>query len=337
MEIEKFCPYYFEHYFGDNGYDIVKPYNVVNNNSDTVFITAGIQPILNDVIEGNIISDKNMFIGQPVIRTQFIDSLSEGYSLAFVNGTSVAFDNSYDNYTKMILDWLELFYDLGLKKENFTFSEKDYERNWGNLIVKGYKKFLYYNGLELGDATFFYDIDAIDRDININTFSDIGFGLERVKWCVNPDNGYYDINDSSEDIDPQVKAFLSVIALLVVNGVKPTNKNSGYRLRLFCKKMISLIGVNDLDKDIDKYLDECINYWMEWQNRQDISISNCREILSKELVRCGNRYIIDKLLEEGYINIKGININVDREEFVRRLSNSSVDKKILRKVINGYE
>ena len=34
-------------YFLERGYNCVKPYQIVNNN-DTVFITAGIQPILSD-------------------------------------------------------------------------------------------------------------------------------------------------------------------------------------------------------------------------------------------------------------------------------------------------
>ena len=75
-----------EKYFSEHDYDILKPVNVVNN-KDTVFITAGIQPILSKYLDSNL-NSKKVYIAQPVLRTQYLDCISEGSSIAFVNLTT---------------------------------------------------------------------------------------------------------------------------------------------------------------------------------------------------------------------------------------------------------
>ena len=80
-------------YFSSNGYDVVFPYPIVNER-DTVFTTAGIQPLLRSYLAGELNSDKKYFVPQSVIRTQFFDYLAEGTSLAFINGTSAKFNLS---------------------------------------------------------------------------------------------------------------------------------------------------------------------------------------------------------------------------------------------------
>lgn len=61
---------------------------------------------------------------------------------------------------------------------------------------------------------------------------------------------------------------------------------------------------------------------MDWQQ---ITKSNNISIILNEYTRNGNRYIIDKLTEMGYENLFGININISREEFVKRLIGSGVE------------
>ena len=55
---------------------------------------------------------------------------------------------------------------------------------------------------------------------------------------------------------------------------------------------------------------------MNFSSKQDQNYANTRN---------GNRYIIDKLTEMGYENLFGININISREEFVKRLIGSGVE------------
>ena len=61
---------------------------------------------------------------------------------------------------------------------------------------------------------------------------------------------------------------------------------------------------------------------MDWQQ---VTKSNNISIILNEYTRNGNRYIIDKLTEMGYENLFGININISREEFAKRLIGSGVE------------
>ena len=315
-------------YFANKNYNCISPYNVVNN-SDTVFLSAGIQPILSDFCAFKIKDAKKIYLSQPVIRTQFLNSVSEGSSIAFINSTTAGFNISESNHNELVNDWIELFYKLGMNPKNIESRCKDYERNWGELLVSGKKNFYYYNNVELGDATFFTKITNHGQNIGIDSMSDVGFGLERVRWCLDKDS-YFNLYSDSREIKAEIKAYLSVIALLAVNEVRPSNKNSGYRARLFSKKLVNLLNGLELKDDLKKYLCECIKYWKDWQEiNKEIDINS----IENEYIRNCNRYNIDKLTAEGYKNLSKIDINVSREEFEKRLLSSGVEKKKVKKLI----
>lgn len=314
-------------YFNERGYTCLNPYRVVNN-TDTVFVTAGIQPILSDFRNSSIGDSQKIYLSQPVIRTQFVDSLGEGSSIAFINSTTAGFNILEEEHNRLVEDWLELFYMLGMSKENVSSRSKDYERTWGDLLVSGKKTFYYYNNLELGDTTFFTSVTKDGENIGIDTMSDVGFGLERLRWCISG-KSYYDLYSDSKEISPQIKAYLQALALLTVNEVVPSNKNSGYRVRMFSKRLVNLLEGRLLSDEEKKYYLECIKYWQDWQEvNKDVDIS----VFEKEYVRNCNRYIIDKLTQEGYRNLSGININVGREEMMQKLISSGVDLKRVRKL-----
>lgn len=315
-------------HFLDRGYNCITPHQIVNNN-DTVFLTAGIQPILSDFRSSKIENDKKIYLSQPVIRTQFANSICEGSSIAFINSTSAGFNISEEEHNILVKDWIELFYELGMNPEYLQSKSKDYEREWGDLKVSGKKTFYYYNNIELGDTTFFTSVVKNGQKIGIDTMSDVGFGLERIRWCINNES-YFNLYSDSKEILPEIKAYLSVIALLMVNGVKPSNKNSGYRARLFSKRLVNLLDGIELTGTLQNYLYECIRYWKDWQ---EINKKVDIDIIQNEYTRNCNRYIIEKLKSEGYNNISGININISREELKRRLASSGVEKEKIKKLI----
>ena len=100
-------------FFKNNNYQLINPFNIVNN-KDTVFYSAGIQPLLLEYLDGNISNNQKVFIAQPVIRTQYLNSLDEGISLAFINGTTSSFNLTQNEYEKLVSDWLDFFYQIGL-------------------------------------------------------------------------------------------------------------------------------------------------------------------------------------------------------------------------------
>lgn len=327
MDKQILKPTQLKKYFLDKNYTCLKPYQIVDNNS-TVFVTAGIQPILLKFCDNQLENTKKIYISQPVIRTQFANNICEGTSIAFINLTTAGFNISIEEHNELVNDCLELFYMLGLEPQKMKTREKVYERQWGNLSVSGIKTFYYYNEIELGDTTFFTSVKKDGKDIGIKTMSDVGFGIERIKWCIT-NNSYFNIYSDSQKILPEIKAYLSAIALLAINDIKPSNKNAGYRYRLFTKKLVDIMEGTELSLEIKKYLNECIDYWENWQ---EIDKKNIIDNIEKEYIRNCNRYLLNKLTNEGYNNISGININTTREDFEKRLLASGIERTKIKKL-----
>lgn len=320
-------------YFEERGYNCQKS-NPVAHNEETVFVTAGIQPILARYRKGDVQESKKIFIPQPVIRTQFASAVSEGSSIAFVNPTSSGFNISEEEHEQLVNDWLELFYELGMKKTDISTCNDYYEREWGDLMVEGKRTFYYHKDVEIGDATFFTKVTKDGKSIGVDSMSDLGFGLERLRWCANNKQGYFDLYSDSSYLTPDVKATLSVLALLAVNDIKPSNKNTGYRARLFSKKLAGIMNGFSMPKEFNEYLFECIKYWKEWQDtKSDTEIS----AIQNEYIRNCNRIILDRLINEGYTNVSGININIPKAEFKKRLVGSGVEPKKVDEYIGEME
>ncbi len=315
-------------FFFEKGYVCLKPYPIVNNN-DTLFVSAGIQPILKDFRAGLLEDQNKVFVSQPVIRTQYVDSVDEGSSVAFINPTTSSFNLSEEKYINMVKEWYEFFDLIGLSKNKMTTVSDYYEDEWGDLKVSGNRTFHYYDGVEIGDTTFFTKVEGSQDNIGIDSMSDLGFGLERLRW-ISGNHSYFDLYRDSSSLDSQTKAYLSAIALLTVNGVKPSNKNIGYRSRLLSKRIATSLQGRDLNDNENQYLDECLRYWMEWQV---VDSDVDKSVIIEELVRNGNRFIIDSLAQEGYQNLLGININISRDELQKRLVSSGVPSEKVKQYI----
>lgn len=327
MEKNILYPNYIKKFFKERNYICFTPFPIINN-QDTVFISAGIQPLLKKAREKQINDHEKILLTQPVIRTQYLDSIKEGSSIAFTNVTTATFNNSEAEHVKMVKDWYEFLCEIGMNQKNISTQSDIYETRWDDLSLCGKRTFYYYNGLEIGDTTFFTKIQKNNKNLNVETMSDLGFGLERLRWKISQ-NSYFDLYDKFDDVDITVKAYLSALALLAVNDVKPSNRNSGYRARQFSKKLINIIEGRDLNFKELNYLEECIKYWKVWQENN----SDNRELIINELTRNGNRFILDLLCTEGYDNLSGININISREEFIKRIHSSGVPEERIKKLV----
>lgn len=315
-------------FFQQKKYKCIKPYSIINNN-DTVFVSAGIQPLLLDYREGKLNELQNLYVAQPVIRTQYSNSIEEGSSIAFTNLTTACFNHSEQEHNKMIQDWYELLSEVGMDKNLITFCSDIYETKWGDLELQGKRTFYYYRDVEIGDTTFFTKIIDDKSMIVADSMSDLGFGLERLRWKASG-MPYYNLYSDSHELDIRLKAYLSAMALLTVNNIQPSNKNSGYRARLFSKKLVNLLQGRNLNLKEKEYLNECIEYWKEWQEQSEFHDD---EIIVNEFIRNGNRYILDQLIRDGFDGLSGININVSRDEFKKRLIGSGVDIEKIKKLV----
>ena len=310
-------------FFKEKEYQIVKPSNVVNN-TDTVFYSAGIQPLLSGFITGDIRESKKLFIAQPVIRTQYLDSLDEGTSLAFINGTTSCFNLSERDYEKLVRDWIEFFCQIGLEEKKITTMHDYYEDTWDNISLAGKRTFYYYDNLEIGDTTFFGQVSG-DR---IGTMCDLGFGIERLRWCLES-GSYYNLYSDSSVLNPKVKALLSAMSLLFVCNVAPSNKNSGYRARLFSKKLAEVLQARKLNEMELNYLEECIKYWSDWQQ---VESDNDNSMIINEYSRNCKAIIKNQLINEGY-SVNRIDINIPWDDFEKRLRSAGVSKEKIKSMI----
>lgn len=253
IELEN--PEFLNSFFESKGYGVTKPKSIINKGGTTLFISAGVQVLDDVVFNEKKVPEKKIFVSQPVFRTQYMDQVGEGFSTTFINIASEIVNPSVANHFDAINDWVCLLEKLGLKKEKITLKTREKEPQWGDKKFKDFILMIYYDGLEIGDANYIYDIPQKTRDpLKI---SDIGFGLERIKWILKG-GSYF---NEREIKDPRVFDYCKTIALLTGSGLKPSNKEHGYRLRQLSKRLI----------DSDKKFDELIpvlkyyyNYWKKW-------------------------------------------------------------------------
>lgn len=313
-------------YFNSNGYDVLFPYPIVNER-DTVFTTAGIQPLVRSYLAGNLDSEKQYFVPQSVIRTQFFDHLSEGTSLAFINGTSAKFNITEEEYLKLVSDYKNYFYESGLAKGRITTvkEEQPYTDNWNGIELTGNRTFYFCDDLEIGDTTFF----TSTSNPKIETFCDLGFGLERVRWSQDKSKSYFDLySDSKELLSPREKGLISAVALLTLCEVKSSNKGNGYQAKRYFKALVKLFNRQNLEGEILKYFNECIEYWRDWQ-KVDEKLTNIEVMrrISEEYIKNCMLVIIDELANEGY-PVRGIakKLGITWNEFEFKLAQSGVPK-----------
>lgn len=242
-------------FFNSRGYDVTKSKSIINLGGTTLFTSAGVQVLDNVIFDEKKIPEKKLFVAQPVFRTQYMDQVGEGFSTTFINIASEIVNPSLIDHFEAVNDWLCLFEELGLKKEKITLEKIEKEPQWGDKKFKDFVLMIYYDGLEIGDANYIHDVPQKTRDSL--KISDIGFGLERIKWILKG-GSYFGEN---EIVNPRAFDYCKTIMLLAGSGLKPSSKEHGYRLRQLSKRLM------DSGKEYDEFLPALkyyYNYWKEW-------------------------------------------------------------------------
>lgn len=322
-------------FFNAKGYKCIKPYKITDTprNNETVFVTAGIQPSIDFYEKLNTNNRMKTFIAQPVLRTQYLDSLEEGSSLAFINPTTAGFNINPKDYELQIKDWYNLFKQIGLNLDRISTQRRTTNNLWGNLSLNGISIFYYYDKpgvgkVEIGDSTYYDRVESIDNESNcIKTLSDSGFGMERLRWCtLDESKSYFDIYSDTQKINSTTKGLISALGMLGVNGVIPSQKNSGYRARLFSKRLVKETNGKSLNIEEQKYLVECLKYWADWEK---ISLTEEKAqriflIIKKEFDRNCNSFLLNQLNPEQKKLVRKINVNLPRQEFIKRLASAKI-------------
>lgn len=281
-------------FFKNNNYEIVKGIGPVNeyvsnkdynirNLEDPLFTTSGVSVLYDSIFNEKDKYQKEIFIAQPSIRTQFFDDIGkrDGFSTSFVNISTEEINPDIMRHIKHLDNWLTYFSSAGLFVNDMKLSKRHDTPDWGkgqfqNIIVD-----INYGGLQLGDAVLAYDIPQNSR--NNLSISDIGFGLERVCWALNKTKSYFDIIGPLPDSlikSPTLIDTARTLTLMAGGGVDPSKIEQGYRFRQFSKRLVSEKENYDFENLTSYYY----NFWNKFIDLNR-TLDDSRKIIRKECNR----------------------------------------------------
>lgn len=248
-------PRYLNSFFESRGYYTSKAKPIINQNSTTLFVSAGVQVLDSVVFDEKKFPEKNIFVCQPVFRTQYIDQVGEGYSTTFINTATEILNPTPAEHFNALEDWFEVFEKLGMSTSKISIKTRSKEPQWGNKKFKESILMIYYDGLEIGDANYIYQMEQKSRaPLKI---SDIGFGLERIIWTLK--GGTYLSSEVNQNV--AVSEYSKAMMLLAGSGLRPGNKEHGYRLRQISKRLVKTKKKFEELVPILKYY---YNHWKKW-------------------------------------------------------------------------
>lgn len=247
-------------YFQSIGFNLTVPKNIINNDSKTDLIVAGVQVFDNVIHHSQKPNQTKVFIAQPCIRTQFqpfVES-QDGVSTAFVNICTEQINVSFGEYLQSVDYWLTILSKLGLHMDNFKIIMRSKFNDWGTGEFLAFELFFSYEGLELGDASYMSIPNSDQEQVII---SDIGFGLERINWAVNKTESYYDMLTPVILGEPkEMYDLCRSLVLLGLCGTHASNKGAGLQFRRFAK----LVSDKYYGKDINFALSYYYDYWSQF-------------------------------------------------------------------------
>jgi len=311
--------------FFNNKYERIEPLHIVNQKEDTLFTSAGVQ-IFNSNIESEKLI-KDIFIAQPVIRTQFIGYAKEkeGYSTSFVNVCTEKRNASEEDYIKHLDSWLSFFSSIGIFAGDLTLKSEIYKPNWKKGEFWEFILSIDYKGLRLGDAGYVVELPVGDGKTNV---CDFGFGLERIAWAINKTQSYYDTiwpGNVLLGLDREKIDNIRTATLLASSNVTPSNKKEGYRLRKLLKNYSGFFEV-----DTSQLISDFYNQWNLFTNLKK-SLGETINTIYKEICRNKNLNIISFL----ELSANNFNLEKDLSEFIKTLLVRGVTAEKLKMFIDG--
>jgi len=321
-------PKYLSSVFTKGGFSPAEPKNIVNTGGTTMFTSAGIQ-VLEDVFHHSQPLPKNsLYVAQPVFRTQYMSTPGEGYCSSFINIATLSAGQTAEQHISHIEFWFNFLLTNGFKENGFQFISEQSAEKWGDkkIIIDILR--INYKGLPIGDANFIASFPQLDRDPF--TVSDIGFGLERIRWIMAGGSfwkGIYSSDTADVDI-PTLDAY-NTIALLTGCGVTPSHNEAGYRLRKLSKQVVAAQGGNY--SNLERLAEGQHERWSKWT-----ALSHGKEevwsVMEEEHRRNLHSLLIQNLRNMGYRDV-GIELSLPTRKFVSLLHGTSVKDDDLSKAL----
>jgi len=159
----------------------IKPDRVLRPEGDTtIFTSACIQHL--ETLERNKINleSEKFKIAQPVVRSQFMDKIKEGYSTAFIDEAitqlGVTDEDFFSMCKQMVVDSLN--HDADIQKYYLTIETQD--DRWGQKKFTKLVVTLYYDGNEISEGVYIDKFPKIDGQIV--SVAETTHSAERFNW-----------------------------------------------------------------------------------------------------------------------------------------------------------
>jgi hypothetical protein len=308
---------------------LIKSDEVIRPEGDTTMLTsAGIQHL--ETLERDKINleSEKFKIAQPVVRSQFMDKIKEGYSTAFIDESVVQLGVSDEVFfgmcKQMIIDSLN--HDEDIQKYYLTIDTQD--DRWGQKKFTKLVITLYYGGNEVSEGVY---IDKFPK-VNGQTVSvaEITHGAERYNWIhrENKDQPYFiDFEEfyHSDNKDNVAKIIdpIRTATLMIMQGVVPSHKDPGFRLRQLIKRFVERNTETSFSED--RLLDLSYDFWIRNSVEGIVDKIGVRESLKKEMMRAQNVYIVGHIERDMNKKIK-VDVNLSTDEFIKRIYSSSPEE-----------
>lgn len=296
--------------FENRGIMHVEPISVSGFTKTTLLAVAAIQRMEPVMQEGLEYTDVAQFVAQPVIRTQFADSIREGVSTSFINIATEQVVAGVEKHLDLAREWISVLEQLGIKKVNLGFFMTQSKEKWGKRSFECDVAKIYLSNLEIGDAVY---IDNMPQDNRLPLhLSDIGFGLERLSWVLR--GGRY-----LEEGDAKLIDAVRTTTLLAMSNVAPANNNQGYRFRMFSKRVLKNLGTCDPKQLFYKSYE----YWLPWV-KNPLDLESVIQLLAVEFNRNLKKDILDELKNQYKYNDVDVDISNNYDAFLGALRGTSI-------------
>lgn len=304
----------------------IKPDRVLRPEGDTtIFTSAGIQHLETLECDKINLESEKFKIAQPVVRSQFMDKIKEGYSTAFIDEAvtqlGVSDEDFFSMCKQMVIDSLN--HDADIQKYYLTIETQD--DRWGQKKFTKLVVTLYYDGNEVSEGVYIDKFSKIDGQIV--SVAETTYSAERFNWIhrENRDQPYFigfeefyhsdNKDDVARIIDP-----VRTATLMLMQGVVPSHKDPGFRLRQLIKRFVERNAEASFSED--RLLDLSYDFWLGNNVEGIVDKVGVRELLKKEMTRVQNVHIVGRVERDTGKKIK-VDVNLSTDEFIKRIYSSS--------------
>ena len=282
-------------------YKSINAVNVINKNGDTNFIGAPIQALDNIIVGNESFADNPYFIIQPTIRENAINKVGNkaGVSSSFITLSSQRINSNLQGYITDIDNWLICLSKIGLNLfEVFLYPNSLWD---AGEKMKGVALTAYCGRLQLGDFVF---VNEIQNKPNL-FIHDVNFGLERILWCINKRENYFDsfnpIPYSKEFTNKQLD-LIRTASLIIFSGGKGGSKNNEQNSRdkkydgipRMTREIISTFVTETKTVEVIHLLEYYFLFWSNFYS-SNLSLVNFKSEMLREIYFAYNKMLYDSL------------------------------------------